>query len=129
MEFNCLAEVTFVLWVFMAIITNNRKRLDIAESLSAGWGAGTDSVNVCDLKSKDRMCACTHTPLQAPTCGGIVLGPCVQWPFQKGLCCTTSISHFNLNFHLRFDEERGAHFTGTGRVTTRLTPNVDVGGP
>lgn len=70
MEFNCLAEVTFVLWVFMAIITNNRKRLDIAESLSAGWGAGTDSVNVCDLKSKDRMCACTHTPLQAPTCGG-----------------------------------------------------------
>lgn len=47
MEFNCLAEVTFMLWVFMAIITNNRKRLDVAESLSAGWGAGTDSVCQC----------------------------------------------------------------------------------
>lgn len=47
MEFNCLAEVTFMLWVFMAIITNNRKRLDVAESLRAGWGAGTDSACQC----------------------------------------------------------------------------------
>lgn len=70
MELNCLAEVTFMLWVFMAIITNNRKRLDVAESPSASWGAGTDSVNVRDLKSKDRTCACTHTSLQVPTCVG-----------------------------------------------------------
>jgi len=44
-EFKCLAEVTFMSWVFMAIITNNRGRLDVAESLSAGWGAGADSAH------------------------------------------------------------------------------------
>lgn len=56
----------------------------------------------------------TH-PCKYPRVWGIVLGPCIQWPFQKGLCWATSISHFNLNFHLRFDEEKGAHFIGTGR--------------
>lgn len=77
MEFNCLAEVTFMLWVFMAIITNNRKRLDVAESLSAGWGAGTDSVCQCvwSLKQGQGVCLYTHIPACTQVCVKLCLVP------------------------------------------------------
>lgn len=66
-EFNCLAEVTFMSWVFMAIITNNRRRLDVAESLSASWGAVADSAPVI-FKARIGGCACAHTSLHVPRC-------------------------------------------------------------
>lgn len=76
-ELNCLAEVTFVFWVFMPIITNNRKRLDVAESLSAGWAAGAYSAHQHVIfRARLGWCMCTRIPVCAKMCV-IVLGPCI----------------------------------------------------
>lgn len=79
-EFSRLAEVTFMSWVFMAIITNNRRRLDVAESLSASWGAGADSARVI-FKARIEGGACAHTSLRVPR-RAVVLGPCIRWLSQ-----------------------------------------------
>lgn len=91
-EVNRLAEATFMLWVFMAISNNNRRRLDVAESLSASWGAGVDSAPVI-FKARIGRCARSCASPCMPRCVWLCLAHVFGgYLSQKDLCCEHTAS-------------------------------------